>query len=254
MTSIEKALQIEHVRRAFLVAGKRLSVLEDISFALDAGTWTTLLGPSGCGKTTLLKILAGLDNPDTGTVRVFGSTGDRRRASAYLPQADTLLPWRTALENAVLASEIAGEPMSDARSEARELFDHFGMSGFEALYPSQLSGGMRQRLSLIRTFLARRDILLLDEPLGALDPLTRTVLQNWLLEVWKELRKTVLLVTHDIEEALVLSDRLLVCSPLPGHIDVDRPVALARPRNRAASELAQQKAGLLNQLLGGDHR
>lgn len=251
MASIGTALQVKHVSRGFPVEGKRLAVLEDISFTLERGTWTTLLGPSGCGKTTLLRIIAGLDAPDSGTVQVLGRAEDRIRAPAYLPQTDTLLPWRTALENAVLASEIAGERMDAARREAMELFEHFGLLGFESLYPSQLSGGMRQRLSLIRAFLTRRELLLLDEPLGALDPLTRTVLQTWLVNVWQELRKTVLLITHDIEEALVLSDCVLVSSALPSRIELESQVLLPRPRDRSTPDFARRKGALLERLLGG---
>ena len=172
-------------------------------------------------------------------------------ATAYLPQRDTLLPWRTALDNAVLASEVEGRPLAQARSEAAELFAHFGLSGFERLYPSQLSGGMRQRLALIRTFLAHRDVLLLDEPLGALDPLTRATLQDWLLSVWTALRKTILLVTHDVEEALLLSDRVLVMTERPALIGRDMWVELPRPRDRASAELAGTRGRLLDLLLEG---
>jgi ABC-type nitrate/sulfonate/bicarbonate transport system ATPase subunit len=223
--------------------------LDGISFGLDRGTWTTLVGPSGCGKTTLLKIIAGLETPDAGRVHVDG--GARIRATAYLPQDDTLLPWRTALQNAVLASEIDRRPIENARHEAVELFEHFGLSGFESSYPHQLSGGMRQRLALIRTFLAHRSILLLDEPLGALDPLTRATLQDWLIEVWSELKKTVLLVTHDAEEALLLSDRILMLTERPARIQLDRAVDLTRPRDRSSQALSSRKSELLQLLLAG---
>jgi len=225
-------------------------VLRSISFDLDVATWTTILGPSGCGKTTLLRILAGLLDPDAGDVSVGSSAGVPNRA-AYLPQRDTLLPWRTALDNAILAAEIEGRPRAAARAEAVELFTHFGLAGFEDRFPSQLSGGMRQRLALIRTFLAHRDVVLLDEPLGALDPLTRATLQDWLLSVWTELRKTVLLVTHDVEEALLLSDRILVMTERPASIALDAPVELRRPRERASADLAAEKGKLLGILLGG---
>ena len=167
------ALRIENVTKAFDQRSTHIPVLDSLSFNLQSRTWTTLLGPSGCGKTTLLKIIAGLERPDSGRVVVDGSTTGQLGATAYLPQYDTLLPWRTALGNAILASEIDGKPIDEAKKEAIALFDHFGLSGFESMYPSQLSGGMRQRLALIRTFLAHRSILMLDEPLGALDPHTR---------------------------------------------------------------------------------
>jgi ABC-type nitrate/sulfonate/bicarbonate transport system ATPase subunit len=139
--------------------------------------------------------------------------------------------------------------MDVARREARGLFEQFGLSGFEMLYPSQLSGGMKQRLALIRTFLTHRDILLLDEPLGALDPLTRATMQDWLLRVWGELKKTVLLVTHDAEEALLLSDRILVLTERPATLQLDLAVDLPRPRDRGSSALVAYKTQLLRLLL-----
>jgi NitT/TauT family transport system ATP-binding protein len=243
------ALQIENVTKSFNSRSTHIPVLDPISFDLESGTWTTLLGPSGCGKTTLLKIIAGLERSDSGRVVVSGRATVQLGATAYLPQHDTLLPWRTALGNAILASEIDGKPIDEAKKEAVALFDHFGLSGFESMYPSQLSGGMRQRLALIRTFLAHRSILLLDEPLGALDPLTRATLQKWLLGVWGELKKTVLLVTHDAEEALLLSDRILVLTERPARLQLDQVVDLARPRDRGSSALVAQKSQLLSLLL-----
>lgn len=243
------SLRVERVSKAFGERSTHIPVLDSISFDLHTSTWTTLLGPSGCGKTTLLKILAGLESPDSGRVFVEGISLSRLGATAYLPQQDTLLPWRTALGNAILASEIDGKSIDDAKREAIELFDHFGLSGFESLYPSQLSGGMRQRLALIRTFLTHRSILLLDEPLGALDPLTRATMQNWLLGVWSELKKTVLLVTHDAEEALLLSDRIVVLTERPARLQLDQDVKLARPRDRGSSSLVAHKSQLLSLLL-----
>ncbi|MFC2079806.1 ABC transporter ATP-binding protein [Candidatus Bipolaricaulota bacterium] len=243
------ALRVKNVSKTYHERSTRLHVLDSISFDLHSGTWTTLLGPSGCGKTTLLKILTGLESPDSGQVLVEGADAARLGATAYLPQHDTLLPWRTALGNAILASEISGKSTDDARNEAAELFDQFGLSGFESTYPSQLSGGMRQRLALIRTFLAHRSILLLDEPLGALDPLTRAAMQNWLLGVWSELKKTVLLVTHDAEEALLLSDRILVLTERPASLQLDQLVDLTRPRDRGANSLVARKSQLLSLLL-----
>ena len=242
-------LRVENISKIYHERSTRIPVLDSISFDLHTGTWTTLLGPSGCGKTTILKILAGLETPDSGRVIVEESDSFRLGATAYLPQHDTLLPWRTALGNAILASEIDGKSIDDAKKEALELFDHFGLSGFESLYPSQLSGGMRQRLALIRTFLTHRSILLLDEPLGALDPLTRATLQKWLLGVWGELKKTVLLVTHDAEEALLLSDRILVLTERPARLQLDQRVELTRPRDRGSSALGAQKTQLLDLLL-----
>jgi len=245
----EAILSIDGVTVSYAGTADRTAVLEGITFALARRTWTTCLGPSGCGKSTLLRAIAGLIDPDRGTVEVPRNSAGVPEV-AYLPQRDTLLPWRSALRNAVLASEIDGQPLGDALDEARRLFERFGLGGAERQYPYQLSGGMRQRVAVIRTYLAHRDLLLLDEPLGALDPLTRADLQEWLLEVWGELGKTVLLVTHDVEEALVLSDRVLVMSARPATIREDLELGLPRPRSRVNTAFVRQKEVLLGLLTG----
>jgi len=245
------AIRVNGATKSFGEGQDRIAVLGSVSFAVNRGSWTTILGPSGCGKTTLLRILAGLLALDEGEVSM-GFPADRPAQAAYLPQRDTLLPWRTALGNAILASELEGRSSAEAEREALDLFDRFGLAGFGQLYPAQLSGGMRQRLALIRTFLSHREILLLDEPLGALDPLTRAKLQDWLLTVWTELRKTILLVTHDVEEALLLSDRILAFTDRPATIAQALRVELRRPRDRASVRLAEMKASLLKVLLEGE--
>jgi ABC-type nitrate/sulfonate/bicarbonate transport system ATPase subunit len=149
---------------------------------------------------------------------------------AYQPQGDVLMPWRRVLANATLGAEVAGVPRVEARRAAAARFDRFGLSGFERAWPAALSGGMRQRLALLRTFLVPRPVLLLDEPLGALDAITRRAMQEWLQEVWLDDRRTVVLVTHDVEEALLLADRVLVMSARPGRFVADLPVSFERPR------------------------
>ncbi len=243
------ALRVEGLEKGFAAAGEAIRVLDSMSFAVESGEWLTCLGPSGCGKTTLLRIVAGLLEPDAGTVSIDGASGSRLGHSAYLPQEDTLLPWRTAFENALLPAEIRGHPIAEARSKALALFDRFGLRGFEHVYPGQLSGGMRQRVELARTFLSDRHLLLLDEPLGALDPLTRAALQDWLLAMWTELERTVVLVTHDVEEALLLSDRLLLLTPRPARVrDVVSLGVLSRPRHRTDPDVVAQRGQLLDLL------
>jgi ABC-type nitrate/sulfonate/bicarbonate transport system ATPase subunit len=196
-----------------------LSVLDDISFSVAAGGFVSLLGPSGCGKSTVLRVLAGLLVPDTGTATVGGeAVVGRPGLTAYMPQRDLLLPWRRALPNATVGAEARGLDRAAARGRAAELFDRFGLAGFERSWPHQLSGGMRQRLALLRTFVAGLDVLLLDEPFGALDALTRRDLQTWLEGVLATDRHTVLLVTHDVDEALFLADHILVFSPRPATV------------------------------------
>jgi len=239
------------IRKSFPHRNGRRAVLAGVSCHLPAGGWVSVIGPSGCGKTTLLRILAGLIAPDSGRV-VTGETGGQR-SIAYMPQTDTLFPWRTALENAILGSEVDGRARGEARKEARRLFLRFGLGGSENLYPSQLSGGMRQRLSLMRTFLCHREVLLLDEPLGSLDALTRTMMQDWLLSVWKDLGHSVVLVTHDIKEAILLSDHVYVLSERPacvrGEFALDQP----RPRSRAADSVVRLEAEIL-ELIGSPGR
>jgi ABC-type nitrate/sulfonate/bicarbonate transport system ATPase subunit len=211
-----------------------LETLVDVSMEIERGSFVSLLGPSGCGKSTLLQVLAGLLAPTSGTAEIEGeSTVERPGLAAFMPQRDLLLPWRRAEANATLGAEIAGIPREEARRQASELYERFGLEGFEHSWPSELSGGMRQRLALLRTFLMPRDTLLLDEPFGALDALTRREMQQWLQDVWARDGRTVLLVTHDVDEALLLSDAVYVMSPRPGRIVERIEVGLERPRKSA---------------------
>ncbi|RJQ13270.1 MAG: ABC transporter ATP-binding protein [Dehalococcoidia bacterium] len=199
--------------------------LDGVDIEVARGEFVALLGPSGCGKSTLLRILADLVRPTSGEARADGV--------AYMPQRDLLLPWRRVLGNAVFAAELAGVPPDEAKRRARALLPRFGLEGFEQAWPAQLSGGMRQRLALLRTFLAPRETLLLDEPFGALDAITRRQMQRWLQDVLALEPRTVLLVTHDVEEALNLADTVYVMSPRPGRIVARIPVAIGRPRDAA---------------------
>ena len=211
------------VRKSFQQNGGRLEVLRDISMHVPAGSFVTVLGPSGSGKSTLLGILAGLDEPDAGTVELWpqGATYPLRGRIGhvgYMPQRDLLLPWRTALDNATVALEVARVPRREARARVLPLFEEFGLAGFANNYPYELSGGMRQRVSLLRSAVTARGLMLLDEPFGALDAITRANMQEWLLESCERLGSTFVLVTHDVEEAVLLSDRVYVLSPRPGRI------------------------------------
>jgi NitT/TauT family transport system ATP-binding protein len=193
-----------------------------------------VVGPSGCGKSTLLELVAGLQEPDAGAVAVRGATDApaRRRACAYMPQRDLLLPWRDALGNAALALECQGAGRAEARRRAEPLFARFGLGDFERARPQALSGGMRQRVAFLRTLLAGRPVLLLDEPFAALDAITRSAMQEWLAAALAAEARTVLLVTHDVEEAIVLADRVAVLSPRPGRVVAELAVDLPRPRRR----------------------
>ena len=196
-------------------------VLDGVSLRADTGQVVAVVGSSGCGKTTLLRLLAGLARPASG--RVEGGP------AALLPQGDALLPWRTALGNAVTAARVAGEDGARARERAVALFDRFGLAGVEEEYPHRLSGGMRRRVSLLRTFLAERPVLLLDEPFGALDAVTRADLLDWLRDALAELPRAVVLVTHDVDEAADLADLVVVLRGRPARVHA----ALERPAREA---------------------
>ena len=206
--------------------------LAGASLRIEAGEFVSILGPSGCGKSTLFNVVSGLLRPDEGRVtidgrEVTGSTGH----VGYMFQKDLLLPWRTVVGNVVLGAALTRGAADRDEAEARELAIRYGLGGFLDHYPHALSGGMRQRVALMRTLAAHREVLLLDEPFGALDSQTRLEMQRWLLEVWDELDRTVLFVTHDVDEAIFLSDRVLVMSPRPGRIATEIAVPIARPRS-----------------------
>jgi ABC-type nitrate/sulfonate/bicarbonate transport system ATPase subunit len=226
-------LAARDVRKAFRVDGRVTRALDGVSLEVDAGAFVTLVGPSGCGKSTLLNILCGLLRADEGHVLLHGEAAtpaDLVGRIGYMPQRDLLLPWRTVLDNLILGPEIAGHPREAAREEARMLLVDFGLAGFEDAYPATLSGGMRQRAALLRTFLCRREIVLLDEPLGALDALTRLQMRRWLQDVWARFGQTVVLVSHDVEEAVFLSDVVYVLSPRPARLLEAVRIDLPRPR------------------------
>jgi NitT/TauT family transport system ATP-binding protein len=208
-----------------------LEVLREINVAIDRGAFISLVGPSGCGKTTLLRIVAGLEPASSGAVlldgRAVGAPGGDR---GFVFQSDNLLPWRTVFGNAIIGPEIAGRTGDAAKDRVRVLLRLVGLEGFESYLPRQLSGGMRQRVNLARALAIDPDILLMDEPFSALDAQTREIMQTELMRIWEEGRKTVLFVTHQIDEAVFLSDRVLVLARRPGRIQETIDVALPRPR------------------------
>jgi len=227
-----------------------VTALSGIDLRLRPQEVLAVVGPSGCGKSTLLELVAGLQEPDEGTVRVLGKSRaeDRRALCAYMPQRDLLLPWRDALGNAALALECQGVARAEARHRAQPLFERFGLSEFEHSRPAALSGGMRQRVAFLRTLLPGRPVLLLDEPFGALDAITRTDLQEWLAGTLALEPRTVLLVTHDVEEAAFLADRIVVLSSRPGRPVAEFEVDLPRPRSLADPTLARLKADAMEAL------
>jgi ABC-type nitrate/sulfonate/bicarbonate transport system ATPase subunit len=226
------ALELSHLSKTFAGKGETVTALDDVSLSVRDGEFVTLLGPSGCGKSTIFNIVAGLAQPTKGRVLMRGEdvTGETGHVG-YMFQRDVLLPWRTVMKNLLVGPQVLGQPPREARAEALAILERLGLAKFADRYPAQLSGGMRQRAAFGRTLLFHKDVLLLDEPLGALDSMTREQMQEWLLEVWQEFKKTVLLVSHDIAEAVFLSDRIYVMSPSPGRIRAEVEVDLPRPRH-----------------------
>jgi ABC-type nitrate/sulfonate/bicarbonate transport system ATPase subunit len=217
------------VSKTFVGSGRTVPALHDVSLKVMPGEFVTIIGASGSGKSTLFNLCVGLLEPDEGSIIIDGDEPQSRLGRlGYMPQRDLLLPWRTVLENVLLPRDIKGVPRRDSRHEALEMFEHFGLSGFENDYPSSLSGGMRQRAALLRTWLTGCDTLLLDEPFGALDALTRKELQDWL----QEFGRTVMFITHDVEEAVYLADRVIVMSARPGSVKRELTVDLPRPRRQ----------------------
>jgi ABC-type nitrate/sulfonate/bicarbonate transport system ATPase subunit len=238
--------------------GQRVTAIEDVSFALRPSEFISIIGPSGCGKSTLFNLIGGLLIPDFGTVALDGTDIVGRPGSvAYMMQRDLLLPWRSVLDNVILGPELAGGSRAAARETAQTLLRRFGLEGFENFYPAALSGGMRQRAALLRTILCERSVILLDEPFGALDTLTRAALSEWLLGIQHEFERTMILITHDPDDAVYLSDRVYVATSRPmriaGMVDIDLPGDRRREVTLTPEFTAHKKA-VLALLEGGDQR
>ncbi len=226
-------IELRHVSKTFSGIDRAVPALEDVSFKVMPGEFITIIGASGSGKSTLFNLCVGLLEPDEGEILIDGERPENRAGMlGYMPQRDLLLPWRSVLDNVIIPLEIQGIPRRESRQKALEMLPHFGLETFENEYPSALSGGMRQRAALLRTWLTGRSTLCLDEPFGALDALTRKELQNWLLRVWQEFGRTIMFITHDVEEAVYLADRVIVLSARPGKIKRELKVDLPRPRRQ----------------------
>jgi ABC-type nitrate/sulfonate/bicarbonate transport system ATPase subunit len=246
-------LEISNLRVDYQAdSGAPVPAIDEVNISLAKSDFVSLIGPSGCGKSTLFNVIAGLTVPNAGVVALDGKDIVGRPGNvAYMMQRDLLLPWRTVLENVILGPELAGRRLSDVRAAALTLMGRFGLRGFENSYPAVLSGGMRQRAALLRTILCERSLILLDEPFGALDALTRATMHEWLLGIQREFNHTMILITHDPDEAVYLSDRVYVASPRPMRIAGVIDIGLPAERNHDVTltrEFAQHKRAVLSLL------
>ena len=245
-------IAIEKVNKNMIFQGQTLEVLRDINLSIKNQEIVSIIGPSGCGKSTLLNIIAGIDNPDAGTISFQGFNQEERLGSvSYMQQKDLLFPWRTVLENICLSLEIKGISKKDSVEICRKYLSEFQLDKFEKNLPHTLSGGMRQRVAFLRTLLTDSEILLLDEPFGALDALTRRNLYVWFMKLLENNPRTVVLVTHDVEEAIFLSDRIILLSQRPGKVQLTEEVCFERPRTHdiiAHPDFVSLKLMLLDRL------
>lgn len=235
----EAAVDIKNLTKVFVKSGKSIVALKDVNLTVNKGEFVSIIGPSGCGKSTLLNIISGLLKPTSGEVYVEGEkvNGPCPKVG-YMFQSDLLLPWRTAIANVELGLEIRGVKKEIRKKIAEDIIKRVGLSGFEKHYPHELSGGMRQRIALARTLVINPSVLLMDEPFGALDAQTRILLGNEVLRIWREYRKTIIFVTHDLSEAISLAQRVLVMSKRPGTIKAEYLVDL--PENRDITSIVKE--------------
>jgi NitT/TauT family transport system ATP-binding protein len=244
-------IEIEGLRKTFLANGREVLAVDGASFRIDDGQFVALLGPSGCGKSTILNMVATLIAPNGGAIRVDGAPvvpGRPVRHVGYVFQKDTLFPWRTVEDNIGYTLELGGMPARERRMQVERAIRQAGLDGFGRFYPASLSGGMRQRVSLMRTLISQPEILLMDEPFGALDTHTKLDMHSVLLELWEQARQTVLFVTHDLGEALTLADRIILLSARPGRVKQEFKVDFPRPRNAVALRETKEYGELFSRI------
>ena len=247
---VRPLVDVEHVSKRYDASSGAVEALADVSLAVSAREFCSIIGPSGCGKSTLLSMIGGLVPPDRGAIRVDGRpvTGPDPRTVAMVFQDAGLLPWRSALDNIAFGLELRGVPAAERRRIARDLLDPLGLRDFAEKYPRELSGGMRQRVAIARALAVDSPILLMDEPFGALDEQTRRLMGEWLLGIWTRARKTVVLVTHSLHEAVALSTRVVVMTARPGRVKSVIDLPLQYPRDLESPEVASFRAKLWGEI------
>ena len=250
MSARPELIVVEGVTKRYLTSSGPVEALHDVSLTVEEGAFCTLIGPSGCGKSTLLGMLGGLVAPDQGRLLVEGRpvTGPDPRRVATVFQEAGLFPWRTTLQNVEFGLELQGVPAERRRKTATELLGPLGLAGFAVRYPRELSGGMKQRVAIGRALALDAKILLMDEPFGALDEQTRVLMGEWLLDIWRRTRKTVIFVTHSLHEALFLSTRVAVITARPGRIKATLDLAMEYPRSMESSEMVTLRAKLWSEI------
>jgi NitT/TauT family transport system ATP-binding protein len=242
-------LEIKGVSKQFFAEGKEMQILQDINLSIKENEFVCFIGPSGCGKTTLLRIVAGLEDPTSGTITLDGELikgPSPERGMVF--QEYSLFPWRTVLDNIAFGLELRGIPANERMVRSRQYLKMVGLERFETRYPHELSGGMKQRVAIARALVNDPRALLMDEPFGALDAQTRNIMQSELLRIWSEEKKTVVFVTHSVDEAIYLADRIVIMSARPGRIKDVIEIPLVRPRNRTSLEVNQIRDRILSDL------
>ena len=243
---------LEFQNVSFSYQNSEFSLIDSLNFTIQDGEFISIVGASGSGKSTLFRLITGLEQETKGSILINGQNlGNRLGKVGYMPQQDLLLPWRTIIDNASLPLELKGMKKSQALKQAQELLEEFGLKGVEQRFPSDLSGGMKQRVSFLRSVLSGSNVLLLDEPFSALDAITRLSMQEWLLEQWQKRKHTILFITHDVNEALFLSDRIFIVSDTPLRRLEEVLVPLGRLRSQSdlnKQEMLELKEYLLEQL------
>lgn len=245
-------IQLKNLHKDYRFQQEELKVLKNIDLKADNGEFISIIGPSGCGKSTIFHILTGIEQQYEGIIEIDGvELNKANKKISYMHQKDLLMPWRTIIDNVIVPLELQGLSKKASREKVKPLFEIFGLEGFENAYPNELSGGMRQRASLFRTILVDSDIMLLDEPFGALDAMNRSRMQEWLLDICDRFKHTVLFVTHDIDEAIYLSDRIYVLSQRPAEIIEELTIEFERPRKKeilVSQQFLEYKKILLSRL------
>lgn len=242
-----KTLKVENLSKEFVSEqGNKITALDNLSFEVKDREFLCLLGPSGCGKTTLLRIIAGLDTPTGGSIR--WENGTKSHDTGFVFQENALLPWRTVEKNISFGLEMQKKPAEEKKEKVSKLIDMMKLKGFETSYPKELSGGMQKRVSIARALATDPDLLLMDEPFVSLDAQTRNVLQQELLRVWKETKKTIIFITHNVDEAVFLADRVIILTQRPSKIKSEATIDLKRPRDRTDAEFTELRKRILAEM------